>query len=241
MKIAVISDIHSNLQALQRALEVIDSLGVEKIHCLGDVVGYGANPKECIEIVREKCDLVIAGNHDWGAVGKTDISKFNKSARAAIEWTGEMLDFRERKYLLNLPLIEKRDDFCLAHGTPGEPEHWKYLQYSSMLPGQFAAFDSRVCFIGHSHSPVIWSDFGQKDLPENRKAFAFDENTRYIVNVGSVGQPRDGDPRLCIVIYDTDKAELEFIRANYDVETAAENIKKAGLPVNLASRLYRGY
>ncbi len=241
MRVAVISDIHSNLPALEMVVEKIKSLGVESVHCLGDIVGYGADPGECIAIIRDLCDIVIAGNHDWGAVGKTDLSKFNKSARAALEWTAGQLDYNESQYLTSLPLIEDTGSFCLVHGTPANPQNWDYLNYKSMLPGQFAAFESRVCFIGHSHKPVIWSDYGEMITADFSGKFEFGVKKRYIVNIGSVGQPRNGDPRSCFVVYDDEKGEFEYIRTNYDVDRAANNIKKNGLPDNLASRLYRGF
>ncbi|MGC9315554.1 MAG: metallophosphoesterase family protein, partial [bacterium] len=174
-------------------------------------------------------------------VGKADLSRFSTSARIAAEWTADILDFDERKYLAELPLKIEVGDVCLVHASPREPKSWEYLNFKSMLPGQFATFDGKICFVGHSHKPLIWNDFGEKIIPDNRAAFALDEGTRYFVNAGSVGQPRDGDPRTGYILFDDVKSEITFFRLNYDIERAVSELKKNGLPERLASRLYRGF
>ncbi len=241
MRAAIISDIHSNLPALEKVLEDIDNRGIDEIFCLGDIVGYGANPRECLALVRERCTKVVAGNHDLGVVGKADLSRFSTSAKIAAEWTADILDFDERKYLAELPLKLELGDVCLVHASPREPANWDYLNFKSMLPGQFASFDGKICFVGHSHYPLVWNDFGEKIIPDNRGAFQLDEGTRYIANAGSVGQPRDGDPRTGYVLFDDTKREITFFRLNYDIERAVSELKKNGLPERLASRLYRGF
>ncbi len=241
MRTALISDIHSNLQALERVFEDITERGVDKICCLGDIVGYGANPRESIALVREKCAYVIAGNHDWGIVGKADLSKFSTSARIAADWTADVLDFEEKHYLAGLPLKIELENTCLVHSTPREPENWGYLNWAPSLPAQFASFEGQVCFVGHIHSPIIWNDLGEKTIPKDGEPFRLDQGTRYFVNAGSVGQPRDGDSRAAYVLLDDELFEISLIRLDYDVEKAANEIEKAGLPSKLALRLYRGF
>ena len=238
---ALISDIHGNYAALQMVLKDIEKRGIDTIYCLGDIVGYGARPKECLDKVRKICRAVVAGNHDWGAVGKTDLSRFNSRARKVVLWSAEKLDFEDKKYLSELPLIQNFNEATIVHGTPVEPEMWNYLRYRSMLPAQFAGFECKICFIGHSHVPVIWSDRGEKIIPNWNEPLFFDSDQRYIVNAGSVGQPRDGDPRACYVIYNDVDSSITFVRLNYDIDAAAKYILKANLPESLASRLYRGF
>jgi len=241
VRAGIISDIHSNLPALEKVLEDIDARGADEIFCLGDIVGYGANPQECLALVREKCTKVVAGNHDLGVVGKADLSRFSTSARIAAEWTADVLDFDERKYLAELPLKIEDGDMCLVHASPREPARWEYLNFISMLPGQFASFNGKNCFVGHSHKPLIWNDFGEKIIPDNRATFQLEEGTRYFVNAGSIGQPRDGDPRTGYVLFDDVSSELTFVRLDYDIKKASDAVEKAGLPEKLASRLYRGF
>lgn len=240
MKAAIISDIHGNLQALQRVIEHIDSRGITEIYCLGDIVGYGANPNECLAVVKDRCNTIIAGNHDWAVVGKSDILNFKNDAKKAIEWTSLRLSFEDRKFLAELTLMELKGDCTLVHATPKEPQMWHYLRYSSMLPGQFEALDNDICFIGHSHSPLIWDDGNEKKIPKANEENAFDFEKKYIINVGSVGQPRDGDSRACYVMYDSEARTIEHVRLEYDVEKAADSIINSDLPGSLASRLYHG-
>lgn len=241
MRTAIISDVHSNLQALERVLDDIDNRAVDHVYCLGDIVGYCANPHECIALVREKCEFVVAGNHDWVAVGKAGIEKFNITARTAIEWTADMLNLEEKQYLAGLPLKIELDNICLVHSTPREPENWGYLNWAPSLPAQFASFEGQICFVGHCHRAFVWNDFGERIAVENEMSFQFEDHTRYFVGAGSVGQPRDGDPRAVYLILDSDKRELAFFRLEYDIEKAANEIEKAGLPPKLALRLYRGF
>jgi len=241
VRAAIISDIHSNLPALEKVFEDIDNRGADEIFCLGDIVGYGANPRECLALIRERCTKVVAGNHDWGVVGKADLSRFSSSARIAAEWTADVLEFDERKYMAELPLKIELGDVCLVHASPREPASWEYLNFKSMLPGQFASFNGKICFVGHSHKPLMWNDFGEKIIPDNRTAVRLDEGTRYFVNAGSVGQPRDGDPRTGYILFNDATSELTFFRLNYDIEKASDAVQKAGLPEKLASRLYRAF
>ena len=231
MKIAFLSDIHSNLEALTVALEEIERCGVDRLICLGDIVGYGANPVECLELVQSKTSDIILGNHDAAAANIQDLAYFNDFARAAALWTMSIISDEQKEFIRSLPYEIKENDLHLVHGTPGEPERWHYIFSEYDASSQFDAIDGRICLVGHSHVP---GDYREKNPVENAPA-------KRIINIGSVGQPRDRDPRLCFVIYDTETDEVEFIRQEYDIEAAAGKIRRAGLPEFLADRLLWGW
>ncbi len=239
MKIAIISDIHSNLQALNVCLDYIEnSKGIEYTAVLGDIVGYGANPSECISIVREKTAFSILGNHDSAAAGTIDISYFNSAAREAVLWTSGQLGVDELEYLKSLPFLESRDDIFFVHSSPGKPEAWKYVFYSDDLSGEFSNFSEKVCFIGHSHIAGIYRKKGI--LTHTDGPVELDPAEKYIINVGSVGQPRDGDPRSSFGIYDTEENTVEIVRLEYNITEARQSIIDKGLPDYLGERLLNG-
>lgn len=231
MRIAFLSDIHGNLEALTVALEAVDRQKTDKLICLGDVVGYGADPGKCLDLIRSRTSSIILGNHDAVAVGNEDLAYFNEFARAAALWTQTVLSEEHKEFISSLPLVLKEDELHLVHGTPDNPERWNYIFSAYDAYKQFSAVEGRVCFVGHSHVP---GDYREREANP-------DVSPKRIINVGSVGQPRDRDPRLCFAIYDTDSDEVEFIRQEYDVETAAGKIRKAGLPEFLADRLFWGW
>ena len=239
------SDVHANLPALRAVLADARAAGAERLLCLGDLVGYGAEPTACIDLVAARADAVVAGNHEHGAAGLLDPAWFNTAARAAVVWTGAQLGDDARAWLAGLPLITAMDDATLAHGSPHEPEEWDYLLSPEDGFAVFGAFETRLCFIGHSHRPAVWS-VGTSG-PDHEAAFAtwpvevpLRAGRRYLVNVGSVGQPRDRDPRAAYALWDVDERRVEIRRVTYDVRLAAEKILAAGLPRILADRLARG-
>uniref|UniRef100_A0A7C4X9A3 Metallophosphoesterase n=1 Tax=candidate division WOR-3 bacterium TaxID=2052148 RepID=A0A7C4X9A3_UNCW3 len=241
MKAAIISDIHSNLEALQAVIKDIKKRRIKNIFCLGDIVGYGANPNECMEICIKEADIIIAGNHDWATVEKTDVSNFNKVAATAVKWTKERIKSEHAKKLQDLPLTYKIENLLLVHSAPEKPEEWHYLFNLEEFERQFQFFNEQICFIGHSHIPtaVYQDDNGYTDfLHEN--PFPIIKKRRYIINVGSVGQPRDLDPRGCYVIYDGNKNNIEFVRIEYNIPLASQKIIEAGLPEILSERLLVG-
>ena len=182
MRFAIISDIHSNLEALTTSLEVIDRQSVDEIVCLGDVIGYGANPNECVELVRRRCRTVIKGNHE-DAVGNISMTNdFTDDARAAIFWTRQQLTEQNLEYLQALPLIHTAEDLLFVHASPRNPAEWEYLLDLADASNAFRYFSEKLCFIGHTHMPAIFSASGH---PGNVK-----KDDRAIINVGSVGQPR---------------------------------------------------
>ena len=232
MKYAIISDIHSNLEALQKALSIIDGKKVDEIICLGDVVGYGANPNECVDIVRDRCSTIVLGNHDAAALNPLLAHDFNAIARKAVVWTAEQLTEESRAFLLSLPMVERKENILFVHASPHSPEVWDYIIDSDDASLAISYFEEQICFIGHTHVPGIYSRRGRT------KSITRDE--QYIVNVGSVGQPRDGNPMLAFGIFDSTTWEYELIRSQYDIQAAAEKIYAAKLPEELGNRLMYG-
>jgi diadenosine tetraphosphatase ApaH/serine/threonine PP2A family protein phosphatase len=226
MKIGIISDIHSNLEALEVMLKRLASEKAERIFCLGDIVGYGANPNECIERVREICPVTILGNHDAACTGHTSPEYFNSYARAAIDWTMRVLSEDNLQYLKTLPLTHTEDKMFLVHATPREPAAWNYISSQAEAETHFGALTyGTTAFIGHSHVPA---------------RFEHTVGKKRIINVGSIGQPRDRDSRSCCGLYDTDTKIFDWLREVYPVQEAARKIRHAGLPEFLAVRLFIG-
>jgi len=240
MHYAVLSDVHSNLDALRVVLKDVDQRKIEDILFLGDAVGYGPNPNECIEILTERCKILLAGNHDWGVLGLTDITYFNEYARVAIEWTRGVLTERNRETLRSFLLKKeiKEDDIFLVHSTPKEPEEWYYLLTLWDAEINFHCFDNKFCFLGHSHQPFVVERLPSGELVTYNKTVRTGKTSRYIINAGSVGQPRDGDPRACYALIDDEK--IEIVKVPYDVESVQKKMMKEGLPSLLIERLAVG-
>lgn len=232
MKYAIISDIHSNLEALQKALTIIDEKKIDEIICLGDVVGYGANPNECVDIVRERCSTIVLGNHDAAALDVSQAHDFNAIAKKAVVWTSQQLTEESKAYLSSLPMVAKKENILIVHSSPNSPEAWDYIIDNDDAATAFRYFDEKICFIGHTHVPGIFTRHGRA------KNITLDE--QYLVNVGSVGQPRDGNPKLAFGIFDSSTWEYELIRSQYDIQKAAEKIYAAKLPEELGNRLLYG-
>lgn len=238
MRHALISDIHANLEALEVALNDIRAKSIERIYCLGDVVNYGANPNECLKLVRDAAPVIIRGNHEAALVSEEIASTFNPYARDALEWTREQLPEEDRRSLSRLPLTYAQGEWMLVHGTVEQPENFDYLFDAADASRNFRHFSGcRICFFGHTHVPLLFSE-------KNRQAFHLSpgkvelaREDRYIINVGSVGQPRDLDPRLGYMIFDDEDFSIEFVRLFYDYKVAARKILKMGLPSFLADRL----
>ena len=240
MRYGIISDIHGNFQALEAVLERIDGLETDRIICVGDVVGYGAEPSACIERVRERCSTVIMGNHDAAAVDLTSVAFFNPVAREAALWTRSVLNEQEKEYLSRLPLTADMEEFVIVHSSPDDPESWRYLHFGEEAEGQFDYFDSQLLFFGHTHYTVVFEFSGDTVIERPAVNFKLEDQSRYMVNVGSVGQPRDGDPEASFAVFDSQTEEITFYRQPYDITTASKHILEAGLPPMLASRLAVG-
>ncbi len=241
MRYALISDIHSNIEAFNSVLESIRTSNVDKIAFLGDIIGYGPNPNECMEKLREVTDLVLGGNHDWAVVGKTPADYFNPYAKAAVDWTGEVLLDTHKKFLAQTEASSLLDGFFVAHSTPRYPEEWMYIMTKKDAVDNYPFLERNVSFIGHSHQPVIIEFENAQDINVYREdKMALDHDKKYIVNIGSVGQPRDGDPRSCWVLFDSLENSVEFVRVSYNIEAVQEKMREFNLPKYLIDRLIYG-
>ena len=247
MRYAVLSDVHGNLEALSAVLADAASEGALGVLCLGDAVGYGADPVACVELLGERSTGMVAGNHEYGALGLLDLRWFNPVARAAALWTREQLGADHQGYLSGLPLSSALGEATCVHASPRRPEEWDYLLSAEDGFEAFPDFATRLCFVGHSHRPGVWSlgssgpaheDLGGPAWHDHR--IPFHDGRRYIVNVGSVGQPRDRDPRAAYVVWDEDERSITLRRVMYDHKAAAAKILRAGLPRALADRLAHG-
>jgi len=231
-RFAIISDIHGNLEALSRALEVIDTEHVDDIVCLGDTVGYGANPVECLKLVRSRCSIILLGNHDAASIDLAVANQFTLNAQLSAIWTFGALDEESKAFLHSLKPTHPLGELLFSHGSPYEPDEWHYVISEFDVREAFRAFTERICFLGHSHIPGIFSEQGEKS--------ELGRQGRFIVNVGSIGQPRDGNPKLSFGIFDRERWSYQNLRVDYDFKTAAKKIRDAGLPRALSDRLTLG-
>lgn len=239
MKTAIISDVHSNLEALLVVKAEIDKANVDQIYCLGDIVGYNANPRECLKLIREMNAICVAGNHDYAAIGLTDIEYFNPHAKVAALWSGKQLQEEDKSYIKKLPLVRKIGNFTLVHATLREPELWGYILSTRDAQDCFSYQETPLCFIGHSHYPSVFEEGGKLILSPEME-IKLNKDSRYIINVGSVGQPRDRNPKASFVFFDTEQWVVDFRRLDYDIEKTQEKVLAAGLPPFLAERLAVG-
>jgi diadenosine tetraphosphatase ApaH/serine/threonine PP2A family protein phosphatase len=239
---ALISDVHGNLEALTAVLDDIRKTAeANEIIFLGDAVGYGASPNEALQLINSECSIQIMGNHDSSALGLLDSVGFNPFAREAINYTAAILTDESRSILSVFKMTEKLGDAFLVHASPQSPERWDYCLTVEEAGRQFAHFPGRLCLIGHSHQPAL---FGQNGSQWTEKLTVGDvqlENGhRYVANVGSVGQPRDGDPRAGYAVYDSTAETLRFRRVGYDIQHSQARMQVAGLPTFLIERLATG-
>jgi len=240
MRYGIISDIHGNLEAFLAVLEDCEKNGVRQHYCIGDIVGYGSNPEECISLIQENNSPCVAGNHDWAVSGKIEITNFNPVAKEAVSWTEKVLMKEHSDYLSNLELVFKHQDFIMVHGTLNQPEEFHYLTDIREAADTFYLMDRSICFIGHTHVPQIYHLENENVSYVKTDYAEINKQSRYIVNIGSVGQPRDGNPDASYCIYDPDLERIEIKRVPYDVKTAQKKIIEAGLPDFLAQRLALG-
>lgn len=232
MRLGLISDIHANRPALEAVLDDADERGLDAVYCLGDIVGYGADPAPCVDLVRRTCAGSVLGNHDL-AVAKDDGTDYlPRSGQAAIKHNRSKLSGAQIEYLASLPYTLVVDGCTLVHATPKDPERWVRFDTIGSVKDQFSYFDTPFCFVGHTHIPAVVAD--------RIGVFRVRPGSRYMINVGSIGQPRDDDARLGFVVFDTEEVSHELIRLSYDVEGAAARILADGLPKDLAGRLKRG-
>ena len=245
MRIAVISDIHANLPALEAVLAKIDRDPPDELWCLGDLVGYGAQPNECTRITRERADLCLAGNHDLAALDALDISSFSPAAAEAAIWTRGQLEEETRAFLAGLKATDESRDVAVYHASPRDPV-WEYVLWPEQAGECIARQASRVAMVGHSHVALSFRADDGGDVDATQGAQVPDGTTLdlkeggWLLNPGSVGQPRDGDSRAAWLVLDTEAWTATYARVEYPVDEAAESIIKAGLPEHLGRRLAVG-
>ncbi|MBI4242681.1 MAG: metallophosphoesterase family protein [Planctomycetes bacterium] len=239
MKYGILGDIHANLEALQVVFDEMEKQGVQKYISVGDVIGYGANPQECVELLKKKNTSIVAGNHDLAIAGRLDLAYFNTYAKAACLWTRQNMDKKLVEELGRLPMKITVDDFTVVHATLYNPEQFDYIQTSYDAHLSFLCQATKLCFIGHSHIPIVFyknktvtSDFSTKI--ERIRA------EKILVNVGAIGQPRDENPDAVCTVYDSDTGLITIKRLKYQVEITCQKIIKAGLPSVLSERLKYG-
>src|SRR3989338_3271929 len=250
MRYAILSDIHGNLEALTAVLHALAAERIDRLLCLGDVVGYGADPSACLERLRAREAMTAAGNHDLACVGKLDVNGFNDAARAAVVWTRAQLSIADVDALRRFPLTVTVEPFTLVHGSLRHPQRFEYLVDAAQVVDTLTTCRTLLCLAGHTHLPCfIEFDRGQRRLmrmvthPQPMADLAYEDAPdarRYLINPGSVCQPRDGDPRASFVVVHTDRRRVSFHRTPYDVLAAQQKIRQAGLPEFLAARLAMG-
>jgi diadenosine tetraphosphatase ApaH/serine/threonine PP2A family protein phosphatase len=236
MRIAVISDIHANREALDAVLSSLPQ--VDEVWCLGDIVGYGADPLYCLDVARESGWVMLKGNHDEAVVNPAVLSWFNSAARRAAIWTAKQLDISRIAFLRSLPAKRLYKGYLLVHGSPRDPLY-EYILDSATAGIVIRSIVDMICWHGHTHVPGMF-ELTASGIRHFYALGEFAVANAMLVNPGSVGQPRDGDPRASFAIFDTETRVVEFRRVEYDIEKAANKIAKAGLPTFLAQRLFSG-
>lgn len=241
MKIALISDIHGNLEALTSVLEKIDQLQVDHIFSLGDVIGYGCDPIACMNLVDKRASVKLMGNHEYAVLGQLTTNSYTPAAKISTEWTKKQLTDREFTMIAEYHMIHEFEKVTMVHSSPDKPDRWQYILDATQAKHAFEHFSGNICFYGHSHMPTIFREMPD-DIPRQQVGHNFDpsDDTRYLVNVGSVGQPRDHDARACFVTYNSSNNEIRFHRVKYDTAKTQEKMNHAGLPDVLVQRIAVG-
>lgn len=243
MRYGILGDIHSNLGALEAVLGEMSKEGIDRYISVGDLVGYGAEPTEVIDRVLELKPIVVCGNHDLAAIQRLDLQYFNQYAREAILWTRKTLTKKHAQFISELKLVESEGPVTVVHGALYHPEEFDYIQTTIDARNTIELMQTRLCFVGHSHIPVA---FLQKKEDPEKIAYTFDYDIdikgwdKVLVNVGSIGQPRDENPKAAYAVYDTELDKVWIRRVSYDIEREAQKILKVGLPRVLADRLKLG-
>jgi predicted phosphodiesterase len=241
MRIALISDIHANLEALEAVFVDIEKQKCDVIHCLGDVVGYGSDPSACLQLVEKNCKIKLIGNHDHAALGASSTEDYSPVARLSADWTRSVLSDQDISIMNNFSVEEILDDSHLVHASPFEPLDFHYVLSPHDAKHAFPCIKKSLCFFGHTHVPMIFTEY-KGELPRQKIGHSFepDKDGRYLINIGSVGQPRDNDPRAAYVIHDIDRGSVEYVRVVYDIKKTQEKMEQARLPELLIERLSVG-
>lgn len=240
MRYGIFSDVHSNFEAISAVLAAYQQERIERYLCIGDIVGYATDAHDCIRLIRDLKAQIVAGNHDWGASGKFDLEYFNPNAKETLVWTRKILSPEESDFLSGLPLAHSEENFTLVHGTLDSPEKFYYLNNYDEADRTFTVLEKQICFVGHTHRQGVFVEAENNLFYKSLTRLELEDRKRYIINVGSVGQPRDGDSRACFVIYDSEAKTVELKRLEYNFNVTQNKILKAGLPDFLARRLGEG-
>lgn len=241
MKRAILSDVHGNLEAFEAVLEDFHANRGDEIWSLGDAVGYGPDPERCVEILREEAIVNLMGNHDAAVAELSPVRTFNANARRAVEWTRSVASPATMQFLKGLPYSDSRGGAFLVHASPRDPGAWDYIMSVTEAEESFAHFGEQTCFVGHTHVPFFAALKGEKGSSLiHRKTVELRDDTRYLINVGSVGQPRDLDPRASYVMFDTEAGRAEIRRVTYPLERTQAKMRKRDLPSFLVDRLAEG-
>ncbi len=242
MRIAIISDVHSNLEAITEVVRTIEKLRVDRVVCLGDVVGYGASPNDCCALVKQLAEICLLGNHDAAVSRRMDYSFYYDAACNALDWTASVIDSEHHAWLRSLPYTYRIGDIGFSHGSPIDPRAYEYIfaleQARELIP--HVEDLPEVTFIGHSHLCKAFAIGNGEVNDVVAQKFGIRRGYKYMISVGSVGQPRDYDPRACFVIHDREARTVEYRRVEYDIETSAKRIFEADLALNFGKRLFLG-
>ena len=243
MRLALISDIHANLEALEAVLRDIETADVEKIHCLGDVIGYGCDPVACLRLVQDHCEIKLMGNHEYAALGLLPPSQMNNLARQSMEWTVQVITDQEIAIMAEFEMDATTAGVYLVHASPCQPDSWPYILSETEARQAFPCFSQKITFFGHTHLPMVFS-LAPGDSLRGRVGhdldFDDDVQTRHLINIGSVGQPRDVDPRACYVVFDGEEGSVTYRRVEYDIKATQAKMIRAQLPQQLIERLEVG-
>ena len=241
MRYGIFSDIHGNLEALEAVFARMEELGVERRVCLGDLVGYCANPNECVDLIRQKTQIVLLGNHDSVALGRESSENFNFFAKRAIEWTKENLKPETFEFLDKLDYEAIEGDFCFVHASPRAPASWSYISTLEDSEDAFKFNQQRICFVGHTHWPsLVKMDINNTQRVCESFSYTLEKDCRLLVNVGSVGQPRDRNPMASFCICDSDTMSVEVMRVPYDLKKTQEKMRRLKFADFLITRLEEG-
>jgi len=241
MKFAFFSDVHANLTALEAVVLDFRAEKIDRIHFLGDAVGYGPNPNECVELINQIAEIKLMGNHDYAALGLMQTDYFNQYAAESINWTRNSLTKKTIEILNKFQVKAEIDDLLLVHSSPKEPELWHYILDMEDVEQNFNHFDKRICLVGHTHRPFLVSRDEEGNCTISTKSEEkIRQDRRYLINIGSVGQPRDSDPRSCYLIFDSEQQTVKLKRVAYDLGATQRQMARLGLPEYLIERLAVG-
>jgi diadenosine tetraphosphatase ApaH/serine/threonine PP2A family protein phosphatase len=239
MRYILVSDIHGNLEALQAVLDLVKRLEPYQLYCLGDVVGYGADPQACLHTLQDEASLILAGNHDLAVARVIGSESFNPIASEVVEWTRRSMNEEDLEALSNMPLVYIDGDYLFTHASPIEPMEFRYIRTLDDVSEVLSSNGQRFCFVGHTHLPVIVRMNERTGAVEivRESRVQIEKKRRYFINTGSAGQPRDSNPDACVVVLDEESETIEFLRIPYDISSCQNKILSEGLPSYLAERL----